>query len=243
MASRRFFIPPEIICEKETRLPDAEARHLRRVLRIREGERVEVFDGEGGNWHGIVEFRRGEVFVCGLKKNPSLYQPSARLVLAMAMIKPARFEWALEKATELGIDEIIPLYTDRSEIRISGEKISGRLTRWERIAKEASKQCRRADVPHIRAPLEFRGLLASEEYSVKNKILFYEKSDSQWKPGLMETDDDTIICIGPEGGWTEEEIESAEKSGGGIFSLGPRVLRAETAAIAAISVFQLRIMA
>ena len=243
MASRRFFIPPDNIYEKETRLPDAEARHLRRVLRIREGERVEVFDGEGGGWHGVVEFRNDDVFVCGLEKIPSLYQPSARLALAMAMIKPARFEWALEKATELGVDEIIPLYTTRSEIRISGEKISGRMTRWERIAKEASKQCRRADVPHVRAPLEFRGFLTSEEYSVKNKILFYEKSDNQWQPGRMKTGGDTIICIGPEGGWTEEEIESAEKSGCGILSLGPRVLRAETAAIAAISVFQSGIMA
>ena len=238
MRLHRFFIPPELISEKETRLPAAEARHLKNVLRICEGERVEIFDGKGGNWSGFVELRRGEVFICELEKIPSRYPPAARLVLAMAMIKPARFEWALEKAAELGVDEIIPLYTARGEIRISSEKISGRLTRWDRIVKESSKQCRRANVPRVSSPLEFRDFLSSEEYSVKNKILFYEKSDNQWLTDRIETSEDTIICIGPEGGWTEEEIETAEKSGYRIFSLGPRILRAETAAIAVISVLQ-----
>ena len=242
MTSKRFFIPPEFICDKETRLPDAEARHLRNVLRIREGERAEIFDGKGGNWSGVVEFRHGEVFVCGLIKNPSRRHPAAaRLALAMSIIKPARFEWALEKATELGIDELIPLYTARSEIRIPGDKISGRLARWDRITKEASKQCRRLDVPLVRSPLEFRGFLSSEDYLVQKKILFYEESDDQWTAEPTETAADTIICIGPEGGWTKDEIRFAEKSGCGVFSLGPRVLRAETAAIASLSIFQFRI--
>ena len=235
---RRFFIPTELICDKEARLPDAEAHHLRNVLRIRESERVEIFDGKGGSWSGAVEFRSGEAFVCGLTQiNSRSQSASARLTLALAMIKPARFEWALEKATELGVDEFLPIYTARGEIRVSGEKIPGRLARWDRIAKEASKQCLRIDVPRVRPPLEFRDFLSSEEYSIQHKILFHEKSDNQWLPDLNETAGDTIICIGPEGGWTKEEIEYAEKSGCGVFSLGRHILRAETAAIAAISVF------
>ena len=239
MAYRRFFIPPELICDKEARLPDAEARHLRNVLRIREGERVEIFDGEGGGWSGAVEFRRGEVFVCGLTQiDDSRSQPSAaRITLAMAMIKPARFEWALEKVTEVGADVIIPVYTSRSEIRIPVEKISGRLARWERITKETSKQCQRLDVPLVRTPLEFRGFLSSEECSIQNKILFYEESTNKWRPEQTGNAGGTIICIGPEGGWAKDEIEFAEKSGCGVFSLGPRILRAETAAVAAVSIF------
>jgi len=239
MAPRRFFIPPELICEKETRLPDAEARHLRNVLRIREGETVEIIDGEGGSWHGTVEFRRGEVFICELIKTPLPSQSSVtRISLAQALIKPARFEWALEKATELGVDEFIPLYTARSEIRIPAEKISGRLARWERITKEASKQCRRIDVPRVRNPLEFRAFLNSEELSAQNRILFHEKSDNRWMPDRTETSGGTITCIGPEGGWTGDEIGMAEKSGCSVFSLGTRILRAETAAIAAVSIFR-----
>ena len=237
--SRRFFVPPELICEKETRLPDAEARHLKNVLRIREGERIEIFDGKGGVWSGDVKFQSGEVFVCGLTTIYSRQQPNAaRIALAMAMIKPARFEWALEKATELGVDEILPLYTARSEIRISGEKIHNRLARWDRITKEASKQCLRFDVPHIRTPLEFHSFLSSAEYLIQDKIFFHEKSSIQWQPDRTKNGGDTIICIGPEGGWMEEEIESAKNSGCGVFCLGPRVLRAETAAIAALSIFQ-----
>ena len=239
LTSRRFFIPPEFIRNEEALLPCSEARHLKNVLRIREGERVEIFDGEGGAWSGAVQFRRDEVFVCGLARISSRRQTAAaRLTLALAMIKPARFEWALEKATELGVDEILPLFAARSEIRVSSEKISGRLARWDRIAREASKQCRRLDVPGVRPPLEFRGFLSSEKYSIQNKIIFHEKSGDQWPPDQAKTAVDTIICIGPEGGWTEDEIEFAEKSGCGVFGLGRPVLRAETAAIAALSVFQ-----
>jgi len=238
-ASRRFIIPPELICDKEARLPKAEEHHLRNVLRIREGDHVGIFDGKGGNWSGVVEFRHGEVFICELTP---VYSPhrhdAARIALAPAIIKPSRFEWALEKATELGVDEFIPLYTSRSEIRIPVEKIPGRLARWERITKETSKQCRRIDVPRVCPPLEFHDFLSSEEYSIQNKILFHEKSDNQWRMESAETACDTIICIGPEGGWTEDEIGVAEKSGCGVFSLGRSILRAETAAIAALSVFQ-----
>ena len=239
---RRFFIPPELIFDKETRLPDAEARHLKNVLRIRNGESVEIFDGKGNGWYGVVEFRDGEVFVCELTQIHSQRRPvAARIALAMAIIKPSRFEWAIEKATELGVDEILPLYTVRSDIRISGEKIFGRLARWDRITKEASKQCMRLDVPCVRPPLEFHKFLSSGEYSIQNKILFHEKSNKQWLPDRTFAGDYTVICIGPEGGWTEDEIESAEKSGCGIFGLGPLVLRAETAAVAALSIFQHRV--
>ena len=235
----RFFVPPELICDKETRLPDAEARHLRKVLRIRESEYVEIFDGKGNNWYGAVEFRRGDVFVCGLTPIHSLQQPaSARLTLAAALIKPARFEWLLEKASELGVDEIIPLHTARSEIRISVEKISGRLARWDRITKEASKQCRRLDVPYLRPPMEFHDFLSREEYAIQNIILFHEKSNRLWLPERTDPLGAAVICIGPEGGWTDDEVESAEKSGCGVFGLCPRILRAETAAIAALSIFQ-----
>ena len=239
MTPKRFFIPPELFDGKEARLTDAEARHLKNVLRIREGDSVEIFDGKGGGWSGIVEFRSGGVFVCGLTRIfNELPAVAGRLVLAQAIIKPARFEWALEKATELGVDEILPLYTARSEIRIAGEKISGRLARWDRITKEASKQSRRFDVPRLRPPLEFYDFLSSEEYSIQNKILFYEQSYNPWLPDRTKAAADTIILIGPEGGWTEDEIKFAEKSGCGVFSLGPCVLRSETAAIAALSIFR-----
>ena len=241
-ALRRFFIPPELVYEKKTRLPDAEAHHLRDVLRIREGEMVEIFDGKGNGWSGAVEFRNCEVFVCGLSPIHSRRRPETeRLSLALAIIKPSRFEWALEKATELGVDEILPLYTSRSENRVSGEKFSARFARWDRILKEASKQCRRLDVPRINVPLLYHGFLSSEGYSVQNKILFHEKSNEPWLCDRTETGRDTIICIGPEGGWTEDEIESAKNSGCSVVRLGTHVLRAETAAVAALSIFQHRI--
>ena len=238
MALRRFYIPPKLICDKETKLPSTEARHVKKVLRVREGEPVEIIDGEGGIWSGVVEFRNGEVFVCALTPiKPHSQHAAARLTLAMATIKTARFEWAIEKATELGVDDFLPLYTARSVIRFPAEKISGRLTRWNRIVQESSKQCRRLNVPCVHPPVEFRDLLSSEEYQLQNRIFFHEKSDKRWRPDQTCFAGNTTICIGPEGGWAEDEVEFAEKSGCGVFNMGSLVLRAETAAIASLAAY------
>ena len=244
MVLRRFHIPPGNIHEKEAlqaRLPASEARHLRHVLRIRDGECVEIFDGKGGRWTGEVAFHGEEVFICRLTElamSPAA-QSSPRLVLAMALIKSARFEWALEKATELGVHEFLPLHTSRSEIRISMEKLPNRYSRWERIVTESVKQCRRTDIPQVHLPMEFRDFCITKEYEKFEKIMFYEKSSEPWHPAQSMYLGDTVLCIGPEGGWTEEEIVLAEKSGCRIFSLGGHILRTETAAIAATAVVQL----
>ena len=222
-------------------MPASEAWHLKHVLRIREGEWVEIFDGNGGSWTGEVAFHGEEVFIRRLTElamHPAK-QSSSRLVLALALIKLTRFEWALEKATELGVQEFLPLHTSRSEIRISMEKLPDRHSRWERIVTESVKQCRRTDIPRVRMPMEFRDFCETEEYEEFGKILFYEKSSELWQPALPTSADGTVLCIGPEGGWAEEEIRLAEKSGCRICSLGSRILRAETAAIAAASVVQL----
>jgi 16S rRNA (uracil1498-N3)-methyltransferase len=237
MALRRFYITPEFIGEEAAQLPADQAHHLRDVLRIRAGERVEIFDGAGRGYSGEVEFRGTEVFICRL--NPLPFQASpVRLILAAALIKPAKFEWILEKATELGVDEIIPLKTGCSEIRIPEDKIADRLHRWERIVQESSKQCRRFSSPQVHAPRSFENSLRAEEYSSYVRILFYEKSQDLWRPDATLMPDGVILWVGPEGGWEDHEIELAEKAGCTIAGLGSLILRAETAAIAAVSILQ-----
>jgi 16S rRNA (uracil1498-N3)-methyltransferase len=236
MTRRRFYVPRDSIRGGIAALPPGEAHHLRDVLRMGTGDTVEIFDDAGIGYTGEVELRESEVFVRNLERIPSQKSPF-RLTLAAALLKSANFEWILQKATELGVDEIIPLKTRLSDVRIPAEKIEARSERWQRIIREAAKQCRRTAFPALRKPLDFSCLLAAEEFSACSKILFYEKAAEPFQSESIESDK-ILVCIGPEGGWDPAEVEKAEEAGYGIFGLGPWTLRAETAAIAAISIVQ-----
>lgn len=237
MSHKRFYVPQNSIRDGSAALSASQAHHLRDVMRIRAGEVVEIFDGTGRGYLGEVDLQDSKVLVRGLKLLPS-EEPLIRVVLAAALVKSSKFEWMLQKATELGVDEFIPLRTSRSEIRIAENKIPSRLERWNRIVQESSKQCRRLSAPQIHTPLSFSNFLETVEDYSGTKLLFHEKADDPWKfdPGVLSNR--VLLCIGPEGGWEESEIVAAVQSGCQIFSLGSAVLRAETAAVAAVSVIQ-----
>ncbi len=236
MTRRRFYVPRDSIRDGIAALSPTEAHHLRDVLRMKDGDVVEVFDDSGTGYTGEVELHGAEVLVGKLESIPSFESPF-RLILAAALIKSAKFEWMLQKATELGVDQIIPIKTRLSEIRISDEKAEARKERWQRIIREAAKQCRRPAAPRLQNPLDFADLLAAEEFSSCTKILFYEKAGEPWQSSNPPADR-IILCIGPEGGWEQNEVEQARKAGYQICGLGPWTLRAETAAIAAIAIVQ-----
>jgi len=237
MSRRRFYVPRESVRDGVAGLPPDQAHHLRDVLRIGTGEGVEVFDGAGNGYIGEVELQDSGVYVCGLQRIPS-EESRVRLILAAALIKSSKFEWILQKATELGVHEIIPLKTRLSDIEIPGGKIALRLERWDRIVREASKQCRRFAAPRVHAPRAFPDFLSIEELSALPRFLFYEKATEPWHPDPGMLSSRVVLCIGPEGGWDDSEIGQAKQAGYQIFNLGPWILRAETAAIAAVSIIQ-----
>jgi 16S rRNA (uracil1498-N3)-methyltransferase len=237
MARRRFYVPQDSIREGIAVLPSSQAHHLRNVLRLGTGEMVEIFDGKGRGYTGTVDVRGSEVVVRDLQTLPSK-ESSIQLKLAPALIKTAKFEWMLQKGTELGVNEFIPIKAKFSDVQITENKIASRLERWDRIVKEASKQCHRFSIPKVHAPVTLLDFLKSEEFSSCTKVLFYEKESEPWilDPSVLENG--VVLCIGPEGGWEESEVEQARDAGCKIFSLGPWILRAETAAIAAVSILQ-----
>lgn len=237
MSRRRFYVARNSIHNDMAVLPPSQAHHLRNVLRMSSGDAVEVFDEEGSGYIGTVELHESDVLVRLLSSIPVTKDPIA-LILAIALIKSAKFEWILQKATELGVAEIIPLITRLSEIQISSDKIDSRLERWNSIVREASKQCGRFQAPRIHKPLNFQGLLALEEMAACTKYLFYEKAGDYWRPDQSHLTDRIVLCLGPEGGWTSSEVEQANTSGYKVCSLGPLILRAETAAIAAVSILK-----
>src|SRR5262245_54007995 len=153
MPKRRFYVPPEAIDGDRARLPAEEAHHLTHVLRLGAGAVVEIFDGTGRAYQGVVAGQEPDVRVEALRAIESAAESALELRLGLGLIKPARFEWALEKATELGVAEVVPLLTRFAEVRIPEVKLAGRLERWERIARGAAKQCRRVSVPRLRRPV------------------------------------------------------------------------------------------
>ncbi|HKR65072.1 MAG TPA: RsmE family RNA methyltransferase [Thermoanaerobaculia bacterium] len=203
-----------------------EFHHSIRVVRARAGEEVEVFDRDGNAARGVVEaIERDRAVIRVGDAIPSRESPLA-MHLAMAIIQLEKFELVLQKATELGARSIIPLVTERVELR--PERYSGKSERWERIVFEAVKQCGRARVPTIESPARFVDVIQRNGA----KILF----DADAEPSSIATLDEVTIFIGPEGGWSDDELRLARDHTVLFHRLGPRRLRAETAAIAALSV-------
>jgi 16S rRNA (uracil1498-N3)-methyltransferase len=207
-----------------------EFHHSVRVVRVRVGEEIEVFDRAGNAARGTVQRldRDSAVIVTG-ESLPSRESPLA-VHLAMAVIQLEKFELVLQKATELGVRSIIPMTTERVELR--PERYANKRERWEKIVFEAVKQSGRAFVPAIEEPMQFADVIRR----TGQRILF----DADAEPSTIEHMREVTLLIGPEGGWTDEELSAARAAGCLFQRLGPRRLRAETAAIAAMSVIASR---
>lgn len=210
----------------------AEFHHAVRVVRVRPGEEIELFDGKGHAAHGrVTEIGRDALHV-EIDRHIASRESPVRIHLAAAIIQIDKFELVLQKATELGVASIVPLVTDRIEVR--PERYRGKAARWEKIVFEAVKQSGRAVVPPVNEPLTF-------EAAVKNASmkLFFD-ADEEPDP-TPDSIGEVTIFIGPEGGWSEREIAAARASGCIFQRLGPRRLRAETASVCAVSVVSARI--
>jgi 16S rRNA (uracil1498-N3)-methyltransferase len=208
-----------------------EFHHSVRVVRVRQGEEVEVFDQAGRVAKGIIEsLGRDEAVIRVGEELPSR-EAKLDLHLAMAIINLEKFELVLQKATELGVKSIIPLITERIELR--RERYAGKLERWKKIVFEAVKQSGRSVVPVIEEPREFEEVIQRGGM----KIFFDADTDaSPWPASL----DAATLFIGPEGGWSEEELRRAHAQDCTFARIGPRRLRAETAAITACAVLAAR---
>lgn len=202
------------------------------MVRARAGEEVELFDRAGNAARGAVEtIERDRAVIAVREPLPSRESPLA-LHLAMAVIQLEKFELVLQKATELGVKTFIPLVTERVELR--PERYGNKMERWNKIVFEAVKQCGRAVIPKIEAPAAFSDLIAR----AGTKLLF--DADAEPPTANRQPPTDLTLLIGPEGGWSDDELRSAREREVWFERLGPRRLRAETAAIAAVSVIASR---
>ncbi|MCU1350301.1 MAG: methyltransferase, RsmE family [Acidobacteria bacterium] len=227
----RFFVP-DINLDDVTTLTGEELHHAARVVRVREGEEVELFDGRGAIVTARVEaLTREKAMLRVTGPVTETRESPLALHLAMAIINLDKFELVLQKATELGVRSIVPIVSERVEIR--AERYRGKQERWEKIIFEAVKQCGRARVPELAPPLDFTDAI------VRGGVKLFLDADVT-PAAAPETLGEATLFIGPEGGWSDEELALARANGALFQRLGPRRLRAETAAIAACTIFAAR---
>ena len=221
----RFFVPDRVEAGVTIAL-DSDERNHARVLRVREGEEVELFDAGGKNY--LARFDSPDSIA--ILRETENREPRTENHLAMSIIQVEKFELVLQKATELGVASIVPLMTDRMEGRI--ERLRGKEDRWKKIVLEAVKQSGRSKIPAIESPTKFDEAIKR----VGRKIIF----DADTPSGTQQPSTRATLFIGPEGGFTERELELARAAGASFEKLGPRRLRAETAAIVAVALVAAR---
>jgi 16S rRNA (uracil1498-N3)-methyltransferase len=232
---RRFFV--DEIRNGQAELAGDDAQHLTRVLRVEPGQRYEISDNRSVYLAAIETARKQRVVFRTLEKLAAP-PPRARMVLNVGLIKFDRFEWMVEKATELGVDSMVPFQAARSErgLDLAARK---RVERWRRIALEASQQSRRAYLPAIEAPAGFEEAL--EGGSADYRFVLDEDPQAPplltALPELRSVNDCVAILVGPEGGWTDQERERFTPRWTRV-SLGFQILRAETAALAALAILR-----
>ena len=214
-------------------LTGMQAQHLARVLRAEPGQIFDVV--AGGHLHRSEIVSGGDSEVIFLLHEEMLADPALPLHLLLAVFKFDRYEWAIEKATELGVQRITPVLARRTEKHLAQSSIK-RVARWRRIAHEAAQQSRRSDVPVIDEPIALKAAL--EATTASQKILLAETEEETTLASILTAHKgaETALAIGPEGGWAQEEMALFTAQSWQFTTLGPRILRAETAAIAALAI-------
>ena len=220
--------------EDELLLGEEESHHLGKVLRIQSGSMVEILDGRGSLAEGEVTKVDRKATRVRISKRKFVPPPNPFIRIGVAMTKANRGEELIRPLTEMGVGGIIPLFTERTEVRISTDKVMGKLAKWEKLAVEACKQSGNPWLPEIEAPIKFGELSPKKEQACF--IASLRSRSGKSLPTLESPTSEFLLFIGPEGGWTEREEEIASDKGAVPFSLGPNVLRSETAALCALAV-------
>lgn len=229
---RRFYLTPADIQENQAILRGREAHHATRVMRLKVGQPLTLFDGKGQVYQGVIrEISKGEVFV-SLMECIAEDRKETRITVACGIPKQLRMERIVEKLTEVGVEAIFPIATERTVPRMKGKE-EAKLKRWKRIATEAAKQCGASRLPDIPQVFCFSELLRLAP--AYNLALFLDPAGRPLKDCLKEKKGERIIvAVGPEGGWSGKELEEAKSAGWATVSLGGHILKTDTASLAIV---------
>jgi len=238
---RYFFIEPTRVTGPVASITGPEAHHIKNVLRLKPGDGLKLFDGTGFEYDAVITgVSVKEVAVKIQRRLKAASQSGVQIIVAQAFLKEKKMDDLVRKLCELGVAHWIPFFSQRSIPRPDAKRLAGRSQRWQRIATEAVKQCRRVDTPQIGDALSFEEVLDFSS-NCDLKIVFWENESSLLTRDLAAEENPLkkiLVMLGPEGGFSDQEIKMVRNCGFVSAGLGPRILRAETATIAAVTLVQ-----
>ncbi len=240
--TRRFYVDPGAIASPTAIITGSDVNHIRNVLRLGEGSRIRVFDGSGAEYEaGIMEVFKDRIAIELMERRESKSESPIELVVSQGFLKGAGMDGLIRPLTELGMTRWAPFTAERSIPVPDEKKTAKRLQRWRTIASESMKQCGRWRIPRISAPVDFKTVITQSDHRLL-KIFFYENATTSFDSlpsNSAGTDQRGVhFVIGPEGGFSVNEAGFAIENGFHPVSLGPRILRSETAATAACTLIQ-----
>jgi len=237
VAVPRLYVPDFVADTATVSLPDGEAHHVTHVLRLKSGAPVRIFNGRGLEWAAhLVAVTKKSVEAAVDQEVTPVPEPAIRVTFAAGILKSDHMDALVRDATMMGAAEIVPLITEHVTVPAKVWKGSAAVERWHRVAVASAKQCGRAVVPKIFAPADLESTLAGQKAAMK--LMFVEPSSGVKAVSVADTGAaSALLIIGPEGGWSASELKLAEKAAVQLVGLGPRTIRADAMAVAALTAF------
>lgn len=235
MSAPRFFCDAPLSAGARIALPEALAHHAIRVLRLRAGEPMVLFNGQGGEYPAVLEIEGKTGFAQLGAFDPREAELAGRITLVQGLPAGDKMDWVVGKAVELGAARVCPIAAQRSVLQLAGPRLEKRVAHWQRIAQSAAEQCGRNRLMAVEAPMALADWLARPADGLR--LLCHPQADTDLAsllgatPGLASL----TLLVGPEGGWSDQELALAREAGVQAVRFGPRVLRTETAGLALIS--------
>lgn len=233
----KFFAEQNQINGSVITLTGADVNHIAKVLRHNVGDMLCVCDGNGYDYEAeITAITRDSIVLAAKSRMPCLAEPKVQVTLYQGLPKQGKMEWIIEKCTEMGISSIVPVQMERSVVRLSPEQAEKKLMRWQKTAEAAAKQCGRGKIPTVAMPIALADLAQAPLPDFL--LMAYEEEKTQGVQNLLRgrKDQSVGIFIGPEGGFAPEEAAFLQNLGAHSVTLGKRILRTETAGLAALTI-------
>ncbi|MGB6154306.1 MAG: 16S rRNA (uracil(1498)-N(3))-methyltransferase [Castellaniella sp.] len=229
MSTARFFYPAPLQAHQRIELPEPLAHHALRVLRLPTGSNIVLFDGLGGQFTAVLHAEGRQAWAVLGVRDPIERELAGQITLVQGIAAGDKMDWIIEKAVELGIHRVIPVAADRSVLRLAGPRLEKRVAHWRAVIQAASEQCGRNRLMHLETPQT----LANSLMQVSGHPVFcHPDANQDFEAALRPVDNTLTLLVGPEGGWSEAELATANRAGITPVQFGLRILRTETAGLA-----------